>query len=96
MIQITLNTFMGMEKLFGGRKSQLIALPESSTVRHLLQEITVVFGVSLTEDPQAEIIVLKEDFTVMVNGVSILAKEGFDTGLSDGDRVLFFPPMAGG
>lgn len=96
MIEVTLNTFMGMEKLLGGKKSQVIVLPQNSTVRNLLQEIAEIFGENLAENVMSQSLVLKTNFVIMVNGVNIFAKEGYDTKLNDGDRVLFFPPVAGG
>lgn len=96
MIEVTISTFMGMEKLFGGKKSQTMIIPENSTIRSLLKEMADFFGESLTDDVMAQPLVLKKDLVIMVNGVNILAKEDYDTKLNDGDRVLFFPPIAGG
>lgn len=39
---------------------------------------------------------LREFVTVMKNGQQITHLEGLDTGLSDGDTLSVFPPVAGG
>lgn len=96
MISITLNTFMGMEKLFGGKKSQLIELPKDSTVGSMIKELGDMFGKDFTNSTMNGHDRLKEGLVIMVNGVNIFAREGFDTKLNDGDRILFFPPVGGG
>lgn len=96
MIQITLHTFMGMEKIFGGKKSQVIGLPHNSSVDNMLQELGDLFGEDFVQHVMTQQKTLRKNIVVMVNGVNIFAKEGFDTRLYDGDRVLFFPPVAGG
>ena len=33
---------------------------------------------------------------ILVNGRSIYQREGLETNLEDGDKVVFLPPLAGG
>lgn len=96
MISITLNTFMGMEKLLGGKKSQVIELPKDSTVESMIKELGNMFGKEFTHSTMSGQHRLKEGLVIMVNGVNIFAVDGFNTKLHDGDSVLLFPPVGGG
>ena len=49
MIQITLNTLMGMEQLFGGKKSQIIQLPQNSTIESMLHDLRRMFEESFKD-----------------------------------------------
>lgn len=96
MIQITLNTLMGMEQLFGGKKSQIIQLPQNSTIESMLHDLRRMFEESFKDYVTMQDFIFQKRIVIMVNGVSIYAKDNFATKIHDGDRVLFFPPIAGG
>ena len=96
MIGITISTFMGMEEYFGGKKSQRVEVSENTTVGCMLQELASMFGEDFSENVLVNSLELKRGIVLMVNGVNILARKGYDTELREGDRVLFFPPVGGG
>lgn len=96
MINIVVRTILGMEKYLNGYKSQIIKIPEDYDVGDLMKYLVNMFGKDFEDamfDKEGN---LKKGIFLMVNGINIFAKEGFEMKLKDGDRFLIFPPVAGG
>lgn len=96
MLNISVRTFLGMEKYLGGHKLQSLEMPENSDVRDLLNHLENMFGEDFKNvifDNQRN---LNKGIVLMVNGINIFAHEGFNMKLSEGDSLLIFPPAVGG
>lgn len=67
-----------------------IQLPNICNVNELLGHLSKKYGIIFTEYLRAEV------GLIVINGVSIYALKGFETGLKEGDVVAFFPVLSGG
>lgn len=71
-------------------------MQENSDIRDLLNHLEDMYGEDFKNaifDNQGN---LNEGIVLMLNGVNIMAGEGFYIKLSEGDSLLIFPPVAGG
>ncbi len=96
MLNISVRTILGLEKYFGGRKHQSLEMPENSNVRDLLNHLENLYGEDFKNaifDSQGD---LNKGIVLMVNGINVMACEGFNMKLRAGDSLLIFPPAVGG
>jgi molybdopterin converting factor small subunit len=80
-----------------GKEQIDLLLPEGATIERLLDRLIEIGDEKLA----SHLAVPKEEsahapLRIMVNGRDITVLGGRDTGLSDGDDVLVFIPIAGG
>lgn len=96
MIKIVVSTILGMEKYLNGYKSQVIEVEEGNNIGDLMKLLVNKFGKDFEDAIFNNEGKLKNGIFLMLNGVNIFAREGFEMKLNDGDRFLIFPPVAGG
>lgn len=85
-----------MEKYLDGRKYQVLEMPENSDVRDLLNHLENMYGEDFKNaifDNQGN---FNKGIVLMVNGRNIMACEGLNMKLGEGDSLLIFPPAVGG
>lgn len=96
MMRVKVITIFGMIASLGGKKKQMIQIREGSNMMDLMEVLIERHG-SLIKDRVFHLDkTIKKDITILLNGRNILALQGFETKLTDGDEVLLFPPLAGG
>ncbi|MBF7096664.1 MoaD family protein [Alkalibacter mobilis] len=94
-IEITVKTIYSFEKYLGGKKSQKILLKSDSTVMDIIDILTSVYGKTLRDK-------LIQDgrpargMVYLLNGRTIMALDGLETKVDDGDEFIVMPPVGGG
>jgi len=73
----------------------VLDVPEGSTIRTLLAEITGRYG-GLGELMFSAPGTLRDFVNILKNGRNVHFLAGLDTPLDDGDVIALFPPAAGG
>lgn len=96
MIRIEVISIFGMIAYLGGVKKQIIQIGEGSNVMDLIDFLIEKHGDRLKSRMFCSDKTIKRGISILLNGRSILALEAFETKLIDGDKVIFFPPLAGG
>ena len=72
-----------------------LELPECATVHDALAYLGKRYDV-FHERVFNEIGEIRRNINALVNGVNVQFREGFDTILTDGDRLTVLPPVGGG
>lgn len=86
---------LGILQEFLSTKGIIVEVNEDCTVGKLIEILKEMYG----RDFYGKVIEdgsLREFIVVLVNGLSIEMKEGFNTPLKDGDRVVFTLSLSGG
>lgn len=98
MIEINVKTISSYVKLLGGKKEQIITLPENSSVKALLDVLISMYGDSVKETFFEDYESQKNRWgtSMYINGSNIFALKSLDTMLNSGDEFLILPPIAGG
>ncbi len=92
-VNVTVRAFADLRELLG--KESELSVPEGTTVGELLQILGVkraAFCSRVLESDGS----LRPYVNVLQNGRNIRSLAGLETGLSDGDVLALFPPIAGG
>lgn len=92
-MQLTLKFFATFREAVGSKLTER-EVPEGATVGDVLADLEAEYeGLEgqLLEDGE-----LRPQINVLLDGREVLHMEGPDTGLSDGDTLAVFPPVAGG
>jgi molybdopterin converting factor small subunit len=89
--------YAGMMRIIAGRQDSVVELPSASTLRDLL----LLLAKDLPEEFKTKVIdPLQFDsvfpMIMMVNRDNIRERAQFERPLTDGDLVIFVPPMEGG
>lgn len=97
MINVRVHTILHLVGRLGARELT-VALPEGSTVVQLLGVVAERMGVELDAETlmgqrNADV---RREFVIAINGRSLVALDGVDTALKDGDDIALLPPIAGG
>jgi len=71
-----------------------VEVPDGITVRELIDVLDQRFGKLKAEILEGD--KLKPMYNILVNGRAVEWLNGLETGLKDGDEVVFIPPAAGG
>ncbi len=96
MIRVKVKTILYMKNHLGGFKEQVIQLPLDTTIDELLYYLISMYGEELRDELFEEPGKIRQGRALFVNGVSILARDGLNTRLNEGDEFLIFPPVGGG
>ena len=96
MIEISVNTILGMVPLMGGHREQIIEIEQNSNVLDLIDKLIFIYGKDLKNRLIYETKEVKPGIAIFINGRNVFALEGLNTKLSLGDEVLIFPPVGGG
>ena len=96
MISVTVRSAMHIAKVFGSKRID-VELNKGDNIRTLLRHLSDKYGEAFDEhicEQNGEI--AEGKFSVLLNGRSIFAYDGFNCVLSDGDDVLILPAVSGG
>ncbi|MBN2335944.1 MoaD/ThiS family protein [Candidatus Bathyarchaeota archaeon] len=88
--------FYGVAMDAAGRRDETVELPEDSTVRDLADKLIEFHGAQFKGYVYEGGGKPRDYLMWSVNEVDIMGLNGFDTALSDGDRVFVMPPIGGG
>lgn len=93
-MKVTVTGF-GMLRQYMPSKNAIIEIEDSATVRSLIEKLRDSWGNSFYD------YIIKENkltpsIVVLLNGLSINIKEGLNTELRDGDRLVFTIMVNGG
>jgi molybdopterin synthase sulfur carrier subunit len=95
---IKVKSYLDVQKILGNLNAVAVEDNDATTLRRLLDHLTLRFGKDLTDQifvPGTGEIV--DHLMVLVNGRNYrVLSDGMDTRLKDGDEVTLFPPAAGG
>lgn len=96
MIKVKVHTILGIKKIIGRGKIEVV-LPKDSVLKSLLSRLIEIYGEALSStiygENNAEIL---PHIRVMVNGRDIEFLDGTGTVLENGDEILILPPVSGG
>jgi MoaD family protein len=93
MSKVTVGSFFTLKEILGGNNQAVEVRAEESTVRGLLSELANRHGDRLKKelfDPKTGEV---KFYRIVLNGRHC---SDLDTPLKDGDRVEFYPALAGG
>lgn len=93
MLKVKVGSFFTLKEILGGNNQEVELRTEDGTVRGLLRELANRHGEKLKKelfDPQTGEV---KFYRIVVNGRHC---PDLDTPLKDGDRVEFYPALAGG
>ena len=94
-MRITVQAYATLGDILGSRNVEVSTT--AKTVGELIDFIAERFGESFKErliDSQTN--ELKRLYRIIVNGRNVESLNKLKTGINEGDRVLFFPPVGGG
>lgn len=97
MINVRVHTILNLVERLGAQEIT-VALPDGSSVVELLGVVAERMGVELDSETlmgqrKADV---RRAFVIAINGRSLVALDGVDTALKDGDDIALLPPIAGG
>lgn len=88
--------YYAMVRDAAGKRAETLSLPEGSTVRDLITRLVAIYGGKLRGYMYDDEGRLLDYLMFSVNEQDIRSLDGYETVLSDGDRVLVMPPIGGG
>ncbi|MCL2409579.1 MAG: MoaD/ThiS family protein [Oscillospiraceae bacterium] len=94
-MRIQVRSVLDIAKILTGRKI-FVDLPEQSTLRELLRQMTDIYGREFYDAVCDESGYRANKVAILVNGANIAAVGGVDINLKDGDDVLILPMISGG
>ena len=95
MPQVTIQAYASLGDILGSRNLKVFT--SATTVEELVGFLAEQHGQSFRDklmDSKAK--TLKGSFRILVNGRDIESLNGLETKISEGDKILFFPPVGGG
>jgi len=93
MIKVKVGSFFTLKEILGGNKQEVELKTENSTVKGLLQELSDRYGEKFRKqlfDPKTGEV---KFYRIVLNGRQC---HDFEAPLNDGDRIDFYPALAGG
>ena len=96
MINVTVRSAMHIAEALGGRRIE-VALGEKADLSVLFAYLSETYGDAFRERIYKKDGSIKNGFfSVLLNGRSIFALEGFNCALKEGDDVVILPAISGG
>ena len=95
MPKITVNAYAALGDILGSRNVEVST--SAKTIGELIDFLAEKYGASFKEMlvvPQTN--VLQSRYKIIVNGRDIDSLDSLKTRIRDGDKIHFFPPVAGG
>jgi len=88
--------YYAMLREAAGRKREIFALPEKSSVGDLMDRIVDAYGERFYRYVYDDHRRVRDYLSFMLNGVNVASGAGFETPLGDGDVLAILPPVGGG
>lgn len=88
--------FYGMANEATGTRESVVQLKDESRIGDLIYVLSQEYGEKFTYLVYDESRSFRDYLFITVNNVDIMSLDRFETELSDGDVILFIPPIGGG
>jgi len=94
-MKITVKFFTSLREITG-KKEDEIQSSSVVTVEELLTQLSKKYGKQFTEYVYDEKGKVRTHIQILVNGRGIIALQGLETKLKEGDNLAILPPVGGG